>query len=67
MDDVNDWNEREDGDDGGVVLPSEHRLLEMKRQRGDDTQIDAETSLATAEGVKIGSFRIIETTTSVPK
>jgi CD2 antigen cytoplasmic tail-binding protein 2 len=68
MDDIDDWNEREDGgdEDGDVVLPSEHELLEAKRRRrqqrsnalgGEDTQIDAETSLAT-EGVKIEPFHM---------
>jgi CD2 antigen cytoplasmic tail-binding protein 2 len=72
LDDIDDWNEREDGDeeDRNSILPSEAQLIEAKRQRrqkrgggtaGDDgeggTHIDAETSLA-AEGIKIEPFHM---------
>ena len=72
LDDIDDWNEQEDGDlDGGTSdahLPSQSQLIEAKRKRreqrnamfDDDDHLDeAETSLA-KDGVKIEPFNMRE-------
>jgi len=71
LDDIDDWNEREDGDREGD-LPSKSELIEAKRKRreqrgansalfnNDDDHLDEnETSLAT-DGVKIEPFHMKE-------
>lgn len=66
LDDIDDWNEQEDGDLGdGNNLPSQSQLIEAKRKRReqrnsmfeDDDFDEAETSLA-REGVKIEPFNM---------
>jgi CD2 antigen cytoplasmic tail-binding protein 2 len=75
LDDIDDWNEREDGDpdgdgNGAGGLPSQSQLIEAKRKRreqrnglfdqDDDKYLDeAEKSLAT-DGVKIEPFHMRE-------
>eukprot|EP00536_Pseudo-nitzschia_multiseries_P018162 jgi/Psemu1/293366/fgenesh1_pg.2210_\ len=73
LDDIDDWNEREDGDTddiNGSVLPSKSELIAAKRKRREqrgasgvlsaDNDIDeAERSLA-REGVKIEPFHMRE-------
>ncbi len=69
LDDIDDWDEREDGDLGaGNNLPSQSQLIEAKRKRreqrnsmfeDDDHFDEAETSLA-KEGVKIEPFNMRE-------
>ena len=70
LDDVDDWNDQEDGDhDDDDGLPSQSQLIEAKRKRRekrggllneDDEHMDeAETSLAT-DGIKIEPFHMRE-------
>jgi CD2 antigen cytoplasmic tail-binding protein 2 len=68
LDDIDEWDEKEDDDEGfDGTIPTESQLIEAKRQRrqkrvfgggeDDTTHIDNETSLAT-EGVKIEPFHM---------
>jgi len=70
LDDIDDWNEQEDGDfDGnssGARLPSQSQLIEAKRKRREqrsamfddnDHPDEADTSLA-KEGIKIEPFNM---------
>ncbi len=72
LDDIDDWNEEEDGDfearSSGARLPSQSELIEAKRKRREqrsavfddnDHPDEAETSLA-KEGIKIEPFNMRE-------
>lgn len=72
LDDIDDWNAREDGDldgdDNGVGLPSQSQLIEAKRKRreqrggmfdNNEHLDETETSLA-KDGVKIEPFHMRE-------